>query len=244
MFFSPHIKEVTMLLNYNHEKHTGHFRFIYTDIDKIFAEKMADYIETKYIEICRTYNISIKNIVYDFYVCKDVEDYITAANKTKESYQDWMVGWADIGLKRLCVLSPTTSKETSDKYHTYITQIIVHEIIHIAFDSICSNIDEVECWLAEGIALYCANQIDITYISSTQYPNIKEISGKGDCDNFYNNGGYDYAGIYVWYFIEKYGINVFKKAYEGTLDLNTMITSNFECEAIKKYIALFENQAI
>lgn len=223
----------SMILNYSKNIQTKHFKFVFSDEDKEFIHLFSDFIENEYVNLCDQFHIEKSGQSFEFYICNSINDYIIATNKKKEEYQDWMVGWADVSCGRLCLLSPNVATNFSMEE---LRSIMVHEIVHIAFDSICES-EDIECWIAEGIAVYYANQTNMEYISETEYPYVKEISGKGDCDNFYDHGGYDYCGIYVWYLIRKYGFDNFLKAYTNKIDLTTLITDGFEKEAIMEYKA-------
>lgn len=55
-------------------------------------------------------------------------------------------------------------------------------------------------------------------------------------DNFVDNGGYDYAGIYVWYFIKWYGFAKFLEIYWNECEWQGMIYDGFEKEAFQNYL--------
>lgn len=220
-----------MILNYSEIVQTKHFKFIFAKEDREFVHSFSYYLENQYVNLCNLIHVKESNQLYEFYICNCIDDYVLATNKKKEEYQDWMVGWADVTCGRLCLLSPNVATNFSIDE---LKKIMVHETIHIVFDSISEN-QNVECWLAEGIAVYYAEQTNLDYVNETEYPYVKDISGKGDCDNFYDNGGYDYCGIYVWYFIKKYGFDNLIKAYTNKIDVNSLITDGFEKEAITAY---------
>lgn len=46
----------------------------------------------------------------------------------------------------------------------------------------------------------------MNYISASECPKVTDLIG---FDNFVDNQGYDYAGIYVRHFIEMYGFDKF-----------------------------------
>ena len=54
-------------------------------------------------------------------------------------------------------------------------------------------------------------------------------------DNFVDNQGYDYAGVYVWYFIQKYGFEKFLSVYRGECEWQNLIYDGFEAEAIREF---------
>ena len=90
--------------------------------------------------------------------------------------------------------------------------------------------DDAEVWIAEGIAILYANQTDLNYVSETEYPKISELIG---FDSFVDNGGYDYAGIYVWHFINMFGFEKFLEVYREECDWQSLIYAGFETEAIQ-----------
>lgn len=225
-------------MEYKLRKETEHFTIWYDTIDSDIAKEYSILIENTYTLICNNFGFIMNKETgkFQFYICKSVEDYLYFTNKKKEDYKDWMVGWSDYSLRRLCLLSP---KVVSGFHESELKKVIIHELVHAIFDDYCKVIDN-EAWLSEGIAILYANQTDLEYISTSDYPKINDISGKckdGDTpENFYNNNGYDYAGIYVWYFISQYGFDMFIDAYKNNIDINTIIEVGFEKEAIDKYI--------
>lgn len=215
-----------MKSKYSHTIKTEHFTFFYSEVNGAYTKQLSEQIEEVYTKLGEEFAISLSTEIYEFYVCDCVADYIFFTGKKTEEYQDWMVGWADNRQKRLCLL-------VTDNQDVNLAKIMVHEITHIVFDHLLDAPDDVECWISEGIAVYVAGQTDMQFVSEEEYPSIREISGKGECDAFYDNGGYDYAGIYVAYFMEKYGREAFLKAYKNQIDLSDYIKEGFEREAIK-----------
>lgn len=55
-------------------------------------------------------------------------------------------------------------------------------------------------------------------------------------DNFVDNQGYDYAGIYVRHFIEMYGFDKFLAVYRGECDWRELIHDGFEKEAVCGFV--------
>ena len=176
--------------------------------------------------------ITLETKKFDFFLCPDVDSFIEYTGKSKETYQDWMVGNADYNRKRLCILSP---RVVYDRSCEEMMKVIVHEVVHIAMDSL-ANADEVELWIAEGIALLRAGQVEPGYISETDFPKLNNISGE---DDFVDNGGYDYAGLYVWYFIEKFGTDIFKRVYMGLEQVGKYLYPEFEEEAVMSFLKHF-----
>lgn len=225
------------------KKSTTHFCFDYSDFNADFAERLSREIEDVYVTVAEKYGICLGDERYDFFLCDTVEEYIRLTNKPKEEYQEWMVGWAgeveendSTRKKRLCLLRKNQPEQCTEEYLEYLTRIMVHEVTHIIFDHLVQNQEEVICWLAEGIAVMTAGQTELEYVSSEEFPLICDIDGRGDCDAFYDNGGYDYAGIYVSYFIEKFGAENFIKAYKNEMDANNLIYDGFEKEAILTFL--------
>lgn len=140
-----------------------------------------------------------------------------------------MVGNAEYNEKRICILSPNV---VTDRSFDDMLSVIRHEIVHIAFDQL-GNADEVNLLLAEGIAVAVADQICLDELDETDYPEAKLLQ---DEDYFYDNGGYMYSGVYVLYFLKKYGTDVFKKLYAGEDNIDKYLYEGFELEAIKELI--------
>lgn len=207
---------------------TEHFYVFYEPVDRKVAEDIIITIDDFYNKVATDVNLS-NGEKFDFYICSNVESYIELTGKTKESYQDWMVGWTDFKLRKVCILSPRVVKDRTDED---MKKVICHEIVHIVFDSLGSS-DDTELWLSEGIATLFANQIESEYIDRQKFPLIKDLSGE---DNFVDNGGYDYCGVYVWYFIQKYGIDSFKNVYTGKECVDKYLFPTFEKDAVNGFL--------
>lgn len=54
-------------------------------------------------------------------------------------------------------------------------------------------------------------------------------------ERFADHGGYDYGGIYAWYFLQRFGFERFLEAYRGERDSAEWIYDGFEREAILAY---------
>lgn len=215
------------------EWETTHFHIWYHESDSSLLAQIREDAENAYEKVSCDFGLQeIRAEKYEFYLCPDVESYLVFTNKTRESYQDWMVGWADYHLRRLCILSPRVVRDRSS---ADMRKVMVHEIVHIAMDSL-GNAEEVELWIGEGIAVLYAGQTDLTYVSLTNFPMIENLLGQ---DNFYGNGGYDYAGIYVWYFIRKYGFAQFSLLYQGKALPGDFLYPGFEEEAVRSYVEAF-----
>lgn len=216
------------------QENTLHFLINYNMEDTDFARKLKCRLEPFYTEICEKAFLCPGEDVYSIYICGTVDEFITLAGKTKETYQDWMVGNTDIFQKRLCILSPRAKGGLSEAYVDYLTRVMLHETVHIVFDRVCVP-EKCEIWLAEGIALLYAGQINVTHVSETEYPRIAQISGMGAENDFADNGGYTYAGIYVWYLIRLHGMETFLAAYKGECEVGTLLGHDFEIRAITAY---------
>lgn len=207
---------------------TANFRIFYDEADTEMLETVKVKIQTAYTKVRQDFSITQNAGKFDFFLCPDVDSFIEYTGKSKENYQDWMVGNADYKRKRLCILSPRAVRDRSCEE---MMKVIVHEIVHIAMDSL-ADADEVELWIAEGIALLYAGQTEPEYISETDFPKLNSLIGEED---FADNGGYDYAGVYVWYFIEKFGADIFKRVYMGLEQSGKYLYPEFEEEAVKEF---------
>ena len=81
-----------------------------------------------------------------------------------------------------------------------------------------------------------ANQIELQYVDKQSFPLLKDLCGE---DDFVDNGGYDYCRIYVWYFIQKYGMNAFINVYTGKESIEGYLFPSFEKDAINNYITQY-----
>lgn len=207
---------------------TTHFTAYYQEAEAVLAERFMTLMEDKYEEIQKAFQFRETTQKYTFRLCGSVEEYIVATGKNKEEYQDWMVGYSNGNTHTICLLSPNASAEAASQD---MDKVAVHELVHMMFDDATGVAeDDAEVWLAEGIAVLYAEQTDLQYVSETEYPKLTELIG---FENFADNGGYDYAGIYVWYFIERFGFEKFLEAYRGECDWQILIYDGFEAEAIK-----------
>lgn len=184
------------------------------------------------------------------YLCSSIPEYLQQTGKQAEDYEPWMVGYADSRQGKICLLLPVNGgagvqaeeKENdqaeSNQAITELEKIAVHELVHIIFDRHCAVTDG-EAWLTEGIAILYADQTDLQYVSEEDCPKIRTLGGRcvnGETpDEFVDYGGYDYAGIYVWYFIRKYGFEQFLAAYRNEIDTCEILPEGFEEEAVAAY---------
>ena len=211
-------------------KETAHLLSHYHEAEAALAEQFITLLEDKYEEIQKAFQFKEATKKYIFRLCGSVEDYIVATGKNKEEYQDWMVGHSNADTHTIWLLSPNASEEAANQD---MEKVAVHELVHMMFDDATGVAeDDAEVWLAEGIAVLYAEQTDLRYVSETEYPKLAELIG---FDNFVDNGGYDYAGIYVWYFIKRFGFEKFLEAYRGECEWQELIYEGFEGEAIKTF---------
>lgn len=213
------------------------FTLTYAPSDSQIAATYAELADKTVAEICRTFQFDetkLENKI-DLILCKDVEDYILFTNKKPEDYQEWMVGFYDYPNRSICLLSP---RAVTDRSEEELRQVLVHEIVHMIFDEYCGVLDN-EAWVSEGIAILFAGQTMPEYVSVTEFPRIADIAGKcingNTPDRFIDNGGYDYAGIYVQYFLEKFGFEEFLKVYKNQKDVSTYLCKEFEKQAVDFY---------
>lgn len=212
-------------------KETTHFISYYHDTDKILAEQFITLLEGKYEEIHNYFGFKEGTQKYHFNFCKVVEEYIEKTGKKKEEYQSWMVGHSNVDTYTISILSPKASEDAAGQE---MDKVAVHELVHMIFDDATKvHEDDVEVWIAEGIAILYAKQTDLDYVSLLEYPKVAELLG---FDNFADNQGYDYAGIYVWYFIQTFGFEKFVEVYRGDCEWQSLIYDGFEAEAIQAFV--------
>lgn len=208
---------------------TDHFIFQYDQKDSDIVGFFLDSLENAFHRICDSFHFdcSALSAPYTFCICPDVDAYIEATGKTREEYQSWMVGNSDAVQKRIVILSP---KGAIDCTLEYLQSVAIHELVHMIFDDVTKT-DETEEWIAEGIAILFSGQTDLNYVSEGNYPLVSQISGSA----FADNGGYDYAGIYVWYFIKQFGFEEYLRVYKNQVKPEERIYPGFELEAIREY---------
>ena len=209
---------------------TTHFITHYHEAEATLAEQFITLLEDKYGEIQKAFQFKKSTQKYTFHLCNNIDEYIEKTGKNKEEYQDWMVGHSNGRTHTICLLSPNASAEAANQD---MEKVAVHELVHMLFDDATSVAEEdAEVWIAEGIAVFYAEQTELRYVSKTEYPKLIELIG---FDNFADNGGYDYAGIYVWYFIKRFGFEKFLEVYRGECEWQELIYDGFEGEAIEAF---------
>lgn len=210
---------------------TTHFITYYHEEEAVLAEQFITLLEDKYKEIQAAFQFKEVTPKYTFHLCNDVDEYIEKTGKTKEDYQEWMVGHSNGNTHTICLLSPNASEEAANQD---MEKVAVHELVHMMFDDATGVAeDDAEVWIAEGIAVLYAEQTELRYVSKSEYPKLIELIG---FDNFVDNGGYDYAGIYVWYFIKRFGFEKFLEVYRGECEWQTLIYDGFEAESIIAFV--------
>lgn len=206
---------------------TEHFLFHCYMTDRDIVAGIASKVEEAVLSALLVFSAPSLSKKLDFYICPDVESYIKLTGIARENYQSWMVGNADYKKGRVCVISP---RAVTDRSEEDMSKVIVHEAVHIAMDSL-SDCDNLSPWISEGIAVLFADQTVPENISEHNYPKLCDLSG----DDFASNGGYQYSGIYVRYFMEKFGVDEFLKVYKGEKSADEYLYDGFEADAIKSY---------
>lgn len=208
----------------------GNFAILYDEIDSELIDEIKEVLSSTYQRVQEDFSLPTGEGQIEFYLSPDVEHFIEYTGKSREAYQDWMVGWADYGSKKICALSP---RIVLDRSHQEMMKVIAHEVVHIAMDALAHE-DDVELWIAEGIAILYADQTERDYIDPNDFPRISSLK---DEENFADQGGYDYAGIYVWYFIKKFGSHCFREIYQGTKAVELYLYPQFEEEAVAAFLS-------
>ncbi len=207
---------------------TKHFEICFCESDADYGIKISTIIEDVYSRITTSFSITDSEETYRFVLCRDVPEYLRETGKSADHYEPWMVGWADHRQKKLCILSPHA---VTDRTESEMDKVIVHEIVHIALDPL-GDPDDINICLAEGIAVLYANQIDRSEIDMDDPPSFWSIYEEA---GFYEFGGYQYSGVYVWYLLHCYGAEVFKALYTGKTDIHPYITETFEKDALTAF---------
>ena len=208
-----------------------YFNVFYDEKDANVIEQILSVTDDTYENITRVFNLKKEKTGFELYICPDVETFKILTGKSDEDYQDWMVGNADYENKRLCLLSPNV---VQDRSFEDMLKVCKHEIIHIAFDQLC-NLGETDIFIAEGVAVAFAEQIDISSIEVDNYPLAKRLS---DEDYFYENHGYLYSGVYALHIIKKYGVGTYKRIYVGEVALDEYLYDGFEEDAIRSLVTV------
>ncbi len=206
------------------------FCILYDEADSEFIDEIKEVLRSTWERVQSDFSLPADEKPIEFYLSPDVEHFIEYTGKSRETYQDWMVGWADYGSRKICALSP---RIVQDRSRQDMMKVIAHEIVHIAMDALAHE-DDVELWIAEGVAILYADQTEREYIDPNDFPSLNSLK---DEENFADQGGYDYAGVYVWYFIKKFGHHCFREIYHGTETAETYLYPQFEEEAVAAFLS-------
>lgn len=205
-----------------------YFDIRYDRADEAFAQTVAEKADRLYEDMLR--NFGFRSDTADqkilLTICGSIPQYLEATGKAPEAYQEWMVGNSDFGHRRITILSPRVSTTHSAQA---LEKVFIHELIHMIFD-IQTRAADAPLWCAEGVAILYADQIELEYAEEEGHPKIMELL---DEETFPDRGGYDYAGVYVWYYIERFGFAEFLKLYRNS-PAAVQPACGFELEAIRK----------
>ncbi len=208
----------------------NHFSFYYEEEDSDFMRSAIDVAEGSYDEITKEFEIEPERELFEVFICPDVRSYIKNTDKTEESYESWMVGNADYEKRRLCILSPRVSGRSVEE----MLSIVRHEVVHIVFDKVAAKSpDDISPLIAEGGAVYLAEQINLDHIDRNSRPDVMKLS---DEDYFYDNDGYNYSGVYIGYIIRKYGREAYRNIYSEKEPLEKYVYPGFEEDAIESFM--------
>ncbi len=216
--------------NYSKEIETQFFRVFYDIKDTNIIDQIIAVIDKTYENTIQMFHL--KKDIYKFilYICPDVQSFKTLTGKADDEYKEWMVGNADYTNRRLCILSPNV---VHGKTFENMIKICKHEVIHIAFEQL-GNPGATDIFIAEGIAVALAEQIDISKLDLENYPLANRLF---DENYFYRNNGYLYSGVYVLYIIKKYGVDAYKRIYTQEDSLDKYLYGGFEKDAIQSLLS-------
>ena len=204
-----------------------YFEIHYEQNDQAFAQTLAKKADRIYQDLCHKFGFTdlFGENKITLIICESVTKYLEVTNKSAEDYQEWMVGNCDFKNRKIAILSPRVSTTHSP---SELEKVFVHETIHMIFDTYAGNLD-APIWCAEGIATLFAEQVPVNYIEEHDYPRITDLL---DGETFAENGGYDYSGVYVWYFMQRYGFAKFLELYTNVPGTYELIYKGFETDAI------------
>lgn len=205
-----------------------HFEIIHHKEDEAFARTIAERADALYTQLASQFGYDLSGSGrITLTICKDVPGFMAATGKTAGEYQNWMVGNSDFTSRRITLLSPQAAPTHSVQD---LEKVFIHESIHMILD-IHAGSEVAPIWCAEGVAVLYAGQIELAYVNELDCPKISDLL---DEETFADRGGYDYAGVYVWFFIEQYGFTTFWDLYRNNLNPAEFIHEGFEKEAIKQ----------
>lgn len=214
-----------------------HFVCYFPENERELAERFSALLERECARICGDFGFCEDKVgKIELYLCGEVDEFLERTGKSRESYQPWMIGYSNAAARQISLLLPSVAGVSEGE----LCKVLTHELVHIIFDGATDvGEEESECWLAEGIAILYAEQTELAYVSENDYPQISELSGCGDvgAERFADHGGYDYGGIYVWYFLQRFGFECFLEAYRGERSPAEWLYDGFEREAIIAYRA-------
>lgn len=207
---------------------TAHFILHYDERDHALAESLRRRADEDFERVTRDFSLTVPAEKFDFYLCPDVAAYQEITGYTEETYETWMVGWADYERRRLCILSPRVVR---DRPPEAMDSVITHEIVHVVMDALRPG-DECPLWLGEGVATLYAGQTCSRAVDVRHAPRIAELE-----EDFVGHGGYDYAGVYVWHFMNTFGKERFLRVYRG--EEPAALDDGFEREAVAAYLKAY-----
>lgn len=208
---------------------SNYFEIYYTEEDETFALTLSGRADKLYENL--NHQFGFKNLFtkhkINLIVCESVTKFQEITGKTPEAYQEWMVGNCDFENRKIALLSPRVSTtHTTDE----LEKVFVHETIHMLFDTYAGNLN-APIWCAEGIATLYAEQVPLNYVNESDYPKVTELL---DEETFADYAGYDYSGVYVWYFLKRYGFAKFLELYTNMPGTYELIYEGFEPDAIRE----------
>lgn len=208
---------------------TDYFKIYYTEEDETFALTLTGRADKLYKNLSHQFNFGnlFADKIINLIVCESVAKFQEVTGKSPEKYQEWMVGNCDFENRKIAILSPRVSTTHTS---AELEKVFIHETIHMLFDTYAGNLD-APIWCAEGIATLYAEQVPLNCIDEQNYPLITNLS---DEETFADYGGYDYSGVYVWYFIQRYGFTKFLELYTNVPGVSGLIYNGFEADAIRE----------
>ena len=205
-----------------------YFEVRFDPSDEPFAQTLMARADVVYAELMEKFGFTRSGAGQKILltVCKSVPEYLEATHKAAEEYQEWMVGSSNLQNQTIAILSPRISTTHTAKE---LEKVFVHETVHMILDTQAGH-EDAPIWCAEGIAVLYAEQVELDYIDEIDYPKIKELLNE---ETFAERGGYNYSGVYIWYFIERYGFSKFWELYNNVPGTFEMVYDCFEEDAIR-----------
>ncbi len=111
-------------------KETTHLISHYNEAEAALAEQFITFLEERYEEIQKAFQFKKATQRYTFRLCSSVEEYIIATGKTREEYQDWMVGHSNADTYTICLLSPNASEEAANQDMDKVAVMITPEFTY------------------------------------------------------------------------------------------------------------------